>query len=699
MTTRPLHRLSSMGYQFLKRLGFSPSSNFYHRAQRKTLNKGLWGETKIALFDEAAAQRQGGNSLFARRLLDAVSGLPETPSRLTQSLFLDGVIKEGSITPSDDPELTKGQNDALSKCLGNDITFLMGAASTGKTRITAKAVSKLLEQNEAVLFCCNTRAALDHASERLDSSDASLTLSTIAGLINETSPTRYDTVVVDEAGMASLAEVLLLSDRAEKRVIFVGDPMQLPPIAITQNLWLSQSIFQYQAKSENLSSLYVWQRQNDGVALLLREQFDIPERLFNVLNHFCYGGRLFSRSTGKGHITFIDSTGLGAANTGKRSSPTNEVHAGLVIEALNQVLEKKSVSPDRIGVLTPLTAQASFLQKKVKEAGLPQGIEFGTVHTFQGRLKNCLILDTAAAGVGWTYQNLADDNQAQALMNSALSRCRTIDGMEGRLIVIADMEHMRQHYVGSAALQFLDRLFFRADTLDVENVQKYGQATAVLVDLFLSDWKAIDKALASGSNPKEEKIKTLIYNACDLIPRQIALINRLKPGAFSADSALQALEKPYALLGLAELSPETEFDPERINRFKSVITDLYKIIYESTMIPVPGEHRNRGPDKPIYDPNAEDGESYGRSRLWIRELRNYYQHDSEKPEDYRKDFSKRQRDFAFKAGIARTAPDESTISLDVPEDYSTTEYLRITLFLLTEVIVYLKDVRIRILNQ
>ena len=180
-----------------------------------------------------------------------------------------------------------------------------------------------------MLFCCNTRAALDHAGEHLDRDNSSLTLSTVAGLTNEVSPTRHDTVVIDEAGMASLAEVLLLSDRADKRLIFVGDPMQLPPIAITQNHWLSQSIFQHQAKSENLSSLYVWQRQNDGVALLLREQFDIPERLFNVLNHFCYGGRLSSRSTGKGHVTFIDSAGLGATNTGKRSSPTNEVHAGL----------------------------------------------------------------------------------------------------------------------------------------------------------------------------------------------------------------------------------------------------------------------------------------------------------------------------------------------------------------------------------
>ena len=696
MTRSPLNRLSSTGYRFLKRLGFSPSSNLYHRAQRKALNKGIWAETKLALFDEVAAQKQGGNPLFARRLLDAVSSLSETPSLLTQSLFLDGMIKEGQPMPSEDPELTRGQNDALCKCLGNDITFLMGAPGTGKTRVISKAVSKLLEQNESVLFCCNTRAALDHAGEHLDSGNSSLTLSTVAGLPNEASKSRYDTVVVDEAGMASLAEVLVLSDQAEKRLIFVGDPMQLPPIAITQNRWLSQNIFQHQAKSENLSSLYVWQRQNDSFTLLLKEQFDIPERLFNVLNHFCYGGRLSTRSTGKGHITFIDSAGLGPTNTGKRSSPTNEVHAGLVVEALDLVLGKKSVTPEHIGVLTPFTAQASFLEKRAKEAGLPQGIEFGTVHTFQGRLKNCLILDTATAGVDYTYQNLADDNQATALMNSALSRCRTINDTEGRLIVIADMAHIQKHYPDSVTLHFLSRLYFRADVLDAEDIQKYSRMTSTLVDIFIKDWGAIDSGLASGNHPSEERVTTLIYNACDLIPRLITLCNRIRPKSFDAGNALTALEKPYAALSLADLSEEAQFDPERINRFKSVITDLYKVIYESTMTAVPGEHRNRGPDKPIYDPNAEDGTSYGRVRLWVRELRNYYQHDNEKPEDYRQDFSKRQRDYVFMEGIGRPAPDDQQNQGNVPEDYSGIEYLRVTLLLLKEVVTYLNTVRERL---
>ena len=337
-----------------------------------------------------------------------------------------------------------------------------------------------------------------------------------------------------------------------------------------------------------------------------------------------------------------------------------------------------------------------MLEKKVKEAGTPSGIFFGTVYTFQGRLKNCLILDTTVTDADYAYPSLANDNQARALMNSALSRCRTVNDAEGRLIVIADMDHIRQQYPDSVALQFLYRLFFRADVLDAEEIQKYSQTTSTLVSLYLKEWAEIDSAISSGDYPTDEKIKTLIYNACDLIPRLINLCNRIRPKSFDIGSALNALEKPHAALALANLSDTEQFNPERLIRFESVITDLYKIIYESTMITVPGEHRNRGPDKPIYDPDADGGQSYGRVRIYIRELRNYQQHDNEKPEDYRQDFCKRQRNFVFEQAIGRPAPEEQQISENISEDYSGIEYLRVTLFLLKEVVTYLDTVRNRL---
>jgi len=647
--------------------------------------------------DEISAQRRSGPSIFARELLDRINQISEPPNPFAAALFLGAPIPTnhsvGDIGPK--PDLTQSQQESLDKARSSSLLFLLGAPGTGKSKVTRELIDELTK-DKSVLFCCSTRAALENASRELEQDHPSLTLNTISGLIRSQHQRTFDTVIIDEAGMVNLAQVLYLTSLTIQKIIFVGDPFQLPPISSTESPWNSENIFSHQARSKNLSEIYVWQQQHPEISALLKEQFDIPERLFNVLNHFCYGGRLTNRSNGKGHITFIDSAGLGAANTGKRSSPTNEVHANLVIETLSQVLGKQSVKPEHIGVLTPFTAQASFLEKRAKAAGLPQGIEFGTVHTFQGRLKNCLILDTTAAGVDYTYQNLADNNQARALMNSALSRCRTIGGTEGRLIVIADMGHIRQHYTDSTALQFLNRLYFRADILEVEGVQKYGQATSTLVELFLADWSALDTALASGTNPKEEEVKTLIYNACDLIPRLIALCNRIRPKSFDVGSALSALEKPYAALALANLSEESQFDPERLNRFKGVITDLYKVIYESTMVVIPGEHRNRGPEKPIYDPNAEDGASYGRVRLWVRELRNYYQHDNEKPEDYRQDFSKQQRDYAFMEAIGRAAPNDQQNQGNVPEDYSGIEYLRVTLVLLKETVDYLNTVRERL---
>jgi hypothetical protein len=692
-----LFRLSGSVYRILRRLGISPSAKTYHAAKRKAHGSGARAQIKLALLDEIEAQKPSGKTVFASRLLKRVENLSETDLPLTSVLFSGEAISAGdAVEITKDPELTQGQNDALSKCLGNNITFLMGGPATGKTLVISKAVSKLLEQNESVLFCCNTRAALDHSASHLPSSAQGLTLKTVASIIADQSSQQFDTVVADEAGMTGLAEVLILSSLANKRIIFVGDPMQLPPIAATDNPWLHENIFRHVSKAKSLSALYVWQREQSEVALLLREQFEIPERISSVLSHFCYGGRLFSRSNGKGHLLFIDTSSLGATNEGKRSSPVNSIQAECVIEQIKELMTKGSVKPESIGVLTPFAAQAELLRREATKNNLPKEIAIGTVHQFQGQLKSCLILDITAAGVDFSYRSLADDEQALGLMNSALSRCRTINNTEGRLIVIADLSHVREKYPESVLLQILTRLYFRADVLKDEDAHKYAQTTNQLCEMFSSDWKSIDAALATNKAVSEEAIRTLIYNACDLIPRLIALCNRLRPGSFEAGHALTALEKPYAAPALAGLSIDAQFNPERIDRFKSVITDLYKIIYESTMTPVAGEHRNRGPAKPIYDPDAENGESYGRVRIWIRELRNYYQHDSEKPEDYRKDFSKRQRDFAFQAGIGRDAPDEQRGSDHNADDYSTREYLRVTLFIMKEVINYLEAVRNRL---
>ena len=691
-----LFRISGVIYRALRHLGLAPSSSTYHAARRKAIGRGPWREIKLALLDEIKGQRRSGNSVFASRLLERIEKLPSDPPPLTAALFSGEAIARGDgATLASDPELTDTQWHALTRIVSNPITFLMGAPGTGKTRVISKAVTYFLDHGESVLFCCNTRSALDHAASHLPKDSKGLSLKTVASIVGEDGGQQFDTVMIDEAGMASIAEVLVLSHLGRNRIVFVGDPMQLPPIAATDSPWLNRNIFQRVSRAGSLSGLYVWQREESDLVLLLREQFDIPERIFSVLNHFCYAGRLSSRSKGKGHISFIDTSSLNPTNKGKTASPTNPEHAAIVVEEIKRLISKRAVQPEAMGVLTPFAKQAELLQSEAKKNGLPGEITFGTVHTFQGRLKNCLILDITAAQVAYTYRNLANDDQALSLMNSALSRCRTINNTEGRIVVIADLGHIRDKYPGSVLLRILTRLYFRADVLKDEEAHKYSQTTKQLYEIFTSDWKEIDEALREKGSINEEAIKTLIYNACDLIPRLIALINRLRPHSFGSESALLELEKPSSFLGLTDQSIDSQFHPNRLTNFMIVIATLYKAIYDSTMRQVPGEFRNRGPEKPIYDPDAENGESYGRVRIWIRELRNYYFH-ADRPNDYRTEFNKRQRDFAFQAAIGRDAPDEQAGSDHNADDYSTTEYLRVTLYLLKETVEYLSSVKVKI---
>ena len=47
---------------------------------------------------------------------------------------------------------------------------------------------------------------------------------------------KFDTVVVDEASMANMAFLLVMASKAKSHVVITGDPMQLPPIAITEDI-------------------------------------------------------------------------------------------------------------------------------------------------------------------------------------------------------------------------------------------------------------------------------------------------------------------------------------------------------------------------------------------------------------------------------------------------------------------------------
>jgi hypothetical protein len=90
---------------------------------------------------------------------------------------------------------------------------------------------------------------------------------------------------------------------------------------------------------------------------------------------------------------------------------------------------------------------------------------------------------------------------------------------------------------------------------------------------------------------------------------------------------------------------------------------------------------------PVYDPTATQGESYGRIRIWLQNLRNHYFHDTEKWALEQRERNQQQIKQFF------------TQAIEKPEPQNGTDYLRALLFILADVIWYLDTVREKLKNQ
>mgnify|MGYP003310417645 FL=1 len=229
--------------------------------------------------------------------------------------------------------------------------------------------------------------------------------------------------------------------------------------------------------------------------------------------------------------------------SGTPRSPINADHGDIVVRTLKELLQKQSLTAGDIGVLSPFRAQSQYLERVSKLSGLPEGIEYGTVHTFQGRMKVCIVMDLTVSNVDHSFQILSGGNLVANLMNTAMSRCRTRDGQEGRLVVVANYQHVQQYYTNKPLANFLDRIRSTTDTLvevptlggeeptDAWDTMRYGQTTDILVSEFQTEYDQLSNQLVGDDLPDEEQGRGLIWKACDLMPRLISLCNRLRvPG-------------------------------------------------------------------------------------------------------------------------------------------------------------------------
>lgn len=161
-----------------------------------------------------------------------------TDRRLTTRAILDqetAIQRWATASVSRAPvDRTDPQRSAADAIAGHDqLVLLVGPAGTGKTTATARGVAALVERGRPVIGLAPSGKAADVLA-----SEAGCPTATVASFVLSERPGTTQrrpgtTVIVDEAGMATtadLAELVGLARRRLWRLVLVGDPAQLPAV-------------------------------------------------------------------------------------------------------------------------------------------------------------------------------------------------------------------------------------------------------------------------------------------------------------------------------------------------------------------------------------------------------------------------------------------------------------------------------------
>lgn len=293
----------------------------------------------------------------------------------------------------------------------------------------------------------------------------------------------FDAVVIDEASMANLPYLMVLAAKAKQHIVVVGDPMQLPPIALTNDAvsrqFLEQDIFTYASRAESTEDLFQWHDFNSEITTFFDRQYRLNQDLAEVLSTVFYEGRLNTSQTEtdgkkvdetspKTTVNVIDTTKYGTylqqKDEGRGFSPVNEIHLRLIIKIIKRLVLKNHVPMDQIGVIVPFRNTVYDVRRALYDEGYER-VEVGTIHTFQGREKRIIIFDTVMSGEQqhgrkrhYSVRPFDEDKNGLSvprLLNVAFSRSKE------RLVVLADMDHINkmytQKYLGRLLREFQEQ--------------------------------------------------------------------------------------------------------------------------------------------------------------------------------------------------------------------------------------------------
>lgn len=222
----------------------------------------------------------------------------------------------------------------------------------------------------------------------------------------------YDYVIMDEASQVDiLTGTLALS--CAKNIVIVGDLKQLPNVITNAEKEISDNIY----NKYNLNEAYRYSSNSILSSMLklfpyisktlLKEHYRCNSKIIGFCNKKFYDNKLVILSNNE------EKEPLMLYKTVKGNHERNNTNQRQIDIIVNEILTKDDMinSNNSIGIISPYRLQAEEINKCIKDSN----IQIDTVHKFQGREKDIIIITTVANEINDFIDNAN-------LVNVAVSR-------------------------------------------------------------------------------------------------------------------------------------------------------------------------------------------------------------------------------------------------------------------------------------
>jgi AAA domain len=469
-----------------------PRSGFVRpRSRRKIL------EQKRALLEELASPTGSLPNLV--RLVAAPASMP-APRSVRPARFVNPAVVRN-----------RSQSRAVALALGledGQALLLQGPPGTGKSTTAAEIDVQLILRDPGVriLVCSHSNHGtdnmlmkvlpfLDDAAERIarigfyervakearpffatpdaDLGDRNIIFTTIDALVlQDVAGARvYDYVIVDEANRAGVLDSLLALARG-RRMIMVGDPMQLQPVMSEAEQQMVAAngngnggrrgrrggrpalvgVAQPGAQNVIGKSLFAWiqeRRFAPAATVLLDQQNRMHPAIGELVSRVFYASRVRTgpaaprRGTGlpmfPSPVTWVDTRSL-RGNVESRAGGTSlfNVAEARLVTSITRYLASQAPPNLTIGVITAYAEQRDLLRRLMGPHDWPteRQLEIDTVDAFEGREKDIIVLSLVRANRRRDIGFL----RLEQRLNVAVSRSRRL------IILVGDTSTLRGGY-------------------------------------------------------------------------------------------------------------------------------------------------------------------------------------------------------------------------------------------------------------